>query len=200
MTSRLGALDTNRVAKSTSAHHASQASATIWGCGTAPSKSPSRSVPEQNSRGTSWPAIIARNVARSASARCRSSPSSDIVDGSTERRAIALASRPEHFISTVRRRQRRHSACMTRSSPSLRRCSRGSSSDGLPSAVNISARRVVAMAATIGHAHHGHNRLKTPALMASGTVGRGHAFWSPWMMPGYGSPAASRRRATFRSS
>jgi hypothetical protein len=33
--------------------------------------------------------------------------------------------------------------------------SRGSSSDGLPSAVNISARRVVAMAAIIGDAHGG---------------------------------------------
>ena len=58
---------------------------------------------EQNSRGTSWPAIISRNVARSISARCRTSPSSDIVDGSTERRAMASASRPAHFISSVRR-------------------------------------------------------------------------------------------------
>jgi hypothetical protein len=34
-------------------------------------------VSEQNSRGTSCPAIISRNVARSISARCRTSPSSD---------------------------------------------------------------------------------------------------------------------------
>ena len=40
---------------------------------------------------------------RSISARCRTSPRSDIVDGSTERRAMASASRPEHFISNVRR-------------------------------------------------------------------------------------------------
>src|SRR6266566_6815900 len=53
--------------------------------------------------GPSCPAIITRNVARSPSARCRTIPSSDIVDGSTERRAIAAASRPEHFISNVRR-------------------------------------------------------------------------------------------------
>jgi hypothetical protein len=37
--------------------------------------------------------------------------------------------------------------------PSLGPFSRGSSSDGLPSGVNISARRVVVMAATIGDAH-----------------------------------------------
>jgi hypothetical protein len=69
------------------------------GSATAPSKSPSRSVSEQNSRGTSCPAISSRNVARSISARCRTNPRSDIVDGSTERRAIASASSPEHFIS-----------------------------------------------------------------------------------------------------
>ena len=145
---RPGASATNRVAKSTSACHMSHASATTSGSGTAPSKSPSRSVPEQNSRGTSWPAIITRNVARSTSARCRTSPRSDIVDGSTERRAMASASRPAHFISKVRRWQRRASTSVTRSSPSLDRCSRGSSSDGLPSDVDMSARRVVAMAAS----------------------------------------------------
>ena len=150
--SRLGAWATNRVAKSTSARHASQASATTRGSGTAPSKSAS---PEPNSRGTSWPAIITRNVKRSPSARCRTSPSSDIVDGSTERRAMASASRPAHFSSKVRRMQRRDSASVARSSPSLGPCSRGSSSDGLPSAVNMSARRVVAMAAIIGDAHGG---------------------------------------------
>jgi hypothetical protein len=37
-----------------------------------------------------------------------------------------------------------------RSSPNLGPFSRGSSSDGLPSAVNMSARRVVAMAEIIG--------------------------------------------------
>ena len=51
----------------------------------------------------SWPAIITRNVARWTSARCRTNPTSNIVDGSTERRAMASASRPEHFISSVRR-------------------------------------------------------------------------------------------------
>ena len=111
------------------------------------------------SRGTSCPAIITRNVARSISARCRTSPSSDIVDGSTERRAIASASRPEHFISNVRRWQRRDSTSVARSSPSLGPFSRGSSSDGLPSAVNMSARRVVAMAAIIGDAHGGRQRI-----------------------------------------
>jgi hypothetical protein len=43
--------------------------------------------------------------------------------------------------------------------PSLGPFSRGSSSDGLPSAVNISARRVVAMAAIIGDAHGGRQRI-----------------------------------------
>src|SRR5580693_321287 len=162
--SRLGASATNRVAKSTSARHAAHASATIWGSGTAPSKSPSRSVAEQYSRGTSWPAISTRNVARSTSARCRTSPSSDIVDGSAERRAIASASSPAHFISRVKRAVRRASASVARSSPSLGPFSRGSSSDGLPSSVNMSARRVVAMAAIIGDStdgRQGNNRARS---------------------------------------
>jgi hypothetical protein len=91
--SRLGASATNLSAKSTSARHASHASATTWGPGTAPSKI----------TGTSCAAIIFRNVARSTSARCRTIPSSDIVDGSTTRRAICSASRPAHLISKVRR-------------------------------------------------------------------------------------------------
>ena len=93
-----------------------------------------------------------RSARRSISARCRTSPSSDIVDGSADRRAIASASSPEHFISTVRRRQRRASTSVVRSSPNVGPCSRGSSSDGLPSAVNMSARRVVAMTAIIRNA------------------------------------------------
>jgi hypothetical protein len=68
---------------------------------------------------------------------------------------MASASRPAHFISKVRRMQRRDSASVARSSPSLSPFSRGSSSDGLPSALNMSARRVVAMAAIIGDAHGG---------------------------------------------
>jgi hypothetical protein len=148
--SRLGASAANRVAKSASARHASHASATIRGSGTAPSKSPSRSVSEQNNRGASSPAISTRNVARSISARCRTSPRSDVVDGSTERRAMASASRPAHFISSARRWQRRVSVGVTRSSPSLALCSRGSSSEGLPSAVGMSARGPVPMAAITG--------------------------------------------------
>jgi hypothetical protein len=41
---------------------------------------------------------------------------------------------------------------VVRSSPNVGPFSRGSSSEGLPSAVNMSARRVVAMAAIIGDA------------------------------------------------
>jgi hypothetical protein len=48
---------------------------------------------------------------------------------------------------------------VTRSSPSRGPCSRGSSSDGLPSAVTMSARRVVAMAAVIGDEHGGRQRI-----------------------------------------
>jgi hypothetical protein len=51
---------------------------------------------------------------------------------------------------------------VTRSSPSLGPFSRGSSSDGLPSSVNMSARRVVAMAAIIGDPRGGGNAI-TPA-------------------------------------
>jgi len=102
---------------------------------------------------------MTRNVARSCSARCRTSPSSDIVDGSTERRAMASASSPEHFISNVSRSQRRASTSVVRSSPSPGPFSRGSSSDGVPSAVNMSARRVEAMGAIIGDVQGRHHRL-----------------------------------------
>ena len=69
---------------------------------------------EQKSRGTSCPAIRIRNASCSTSARCRSIPRSDIVDGSTDRRAKASASRPEHFISNVSRTERRHSTNVVR--------------------------------------------------------------------------------------
>ena len=117
--------------------------------------------------GTSCPAIISRNPLRSIPARCRTSPSSDIVDGSTERRAIASASRPAHFISNVRRWQRRASTSVVRSSPNLGPCSRGSSSDGLPSSVNMSARRVVAMAQSSAMRRAADNRLRHRAPMAA---------------------------------
>jgi len=82
-----------------------------------------------------------------------------MVDGSTERRAIASASSPAHFISKVRRWRRRDSTSVVRSSPNLGPFSRGSSSEGLPSAVNMSARRVVAMAAIVDGAHGGQQRI-----------------------------------------
>ena len=69
-----------------------------------------------------------------------------MVDGSTERRARASASRPAHFISSVRRTQRRYSTSAVRSSPNVGPFSRGSSLRS----INMSARRVVAMAAIMG--------------------------------------------------
>jgi hypothetical protein len=52
---------------------------------------------------------------------------------------------------------------VVRSSPNLGRFSRGSSSDGLPSAVNMSARRVVAMPQCSAMRKAADKRLTTPA-------------------------------------
>ena len=51
--------------------------------------------------GTSSPDITRRNQCRSTSAMCRIRPSSDMVDGATERRASCSPSRSGHFISRV---------------------------------------------------------------------------------------------------
>lgn len=47
--------------------------------------------------------LIQLRQSRSPSARCRSRPSSDIVDGGTDRRASCCASSPAHFICKVSR-------------------------------------------------------------------------------------------------
>jgi hypothetical protein len=53
--------------------------------------------------GRSCPAILIRNQFCSTPAMCRTNPSRDRLDGSTARRARSAASRPEHFIRSVRR-------------------------------------------------------------------------------------------------
>ncbi len=69
-----------------------------------------------------------------------------MVEGSTERRARASVSRPEHLISSVRRTQRRYSTSAVRSSPKVGPFSRGSSLE----AMNMSARLVLTMDAIMG--------------------------------------------------
>src|SRR5690242_15252326 len=113
--SRLGAAATNCSANATSSRHARQASSTTAGSGLAPSQSPSRSSGEENRSGTSSPAMNHRNQPRSTSDMCRISPSSDILDGSTDRRASASASSPEHFSSRVLRYQSRKPVSMASS-------------------------------------------------------------------------------------
>ena len=53
--------------------------------------------------GASTPAITCRNQYRSASERWRTSPSNDRSEGSTERQAMARASKPAHLSSSVSR-------------------------------------------------------------------------------------------------
>ena len=48
-----------------------------------------------------WRGWIQPRQSRSTSARCRSRPSSDMVDGGTDRRASCSAPSPSHFISRV---------------------------------------------------------------------------------------------------
>src|SRR6266516_5632123 len=64
----------------------------------------------------SSPANRRRNQPRSTSAMCRTRPSSEIVDGSTARRASCPASSPSHFSCSVSRWQRRNSLSVVRSS------------------------------------------------------------------------------------
>ncbi len=116
--SRLGAAATNRSANATSSRHACQASSTTAGSGLAPSQSPSRSCGEENRSGTSSPAMNQRNQPRSTSDMCRTSPRSDILDGSADRRASASASSPEHFSSSVLRYQSRKPVSVASSLPS----------------------------------------------------------------------------------
>ena len=58
-----------------------------------------------------------RNQPRSTSAMCLTSPSSDILDGSTDRAASAAASRPEHLSSSVLRYQSRKPVSVASSLP-----------------------------------------------------------------------------------
>ena len=56
-----------------------------------------------------WRSITRRHHEYSTAARCRSRPSSDIVDGGTDRRASCSASRPSHWRSKVARKWSRYS-------------------------------------------------------------------------------------------
>lgn len=67
---------------------------------TASRKSASR-APYSFGSGSPSPSQLRQSL--STSARCRSSPSSDIVDGGTDLRASCSASSPSHFIRRVRR-------------------------------------------------------------------------------------------------
>jgi hypothetical protein len=68
-----------------------------------PGQSASATSADQYSGRASPCAVTRRNQLRSTSALWRTGPSSDIVEGGTERRASWAASRPTRFISIVSR-------------------------------------------------------------------------------------------------
>jgi len=91
----------------------------------------------------------------------RTNPSSDIVEGSTERRARSAASSPAHFSCSVSRCQRRCARSVARSSPMEGPSSRGS----LSGSMNMSALLLgLAMPTTIGDPFDIHHRLAVAPL------------------------------------
>jgi len=81
--------------------------------------------------------MIRRNQISSTSAMCRTMPSSDSDDGSTDRRARPSGSSPEHFSSSVPRCQPRNPVSVASSEPAVGGSIRGSFSGSMKLSIGM---------------------------------------------------------------